>query len=103
MADTDETDRAAILERRRHFIASALGRVESAPIGPRTGVVVVAVASLATACPCLKMSPPTTGEEVDETEDSMDTTGADTAGPDTTGGTGGEETGPSANPEPSAS
>ena len=81
MADTDETDRAAILERRRHFIAAALARLEAAPIGPRTGVVVAAVATLATACPCLSISQPDTGEAGGQeapTEDSADTT--DTGG-----------------------
>jgi hypothetical protein len=89
MADIDETDRAAILARRRSLIAAALARLEAAPIGPRTGVAVAAVATLATACPCLSISRPTDADEHEPpTEDSTDTTGTDTGettGPGTEG------------------
>ncbi|MFV8749350.1 hypothetical protein ACNOYE_02235 [Nannocystaceae bacterium ST9] len=82
--DSTDPDREAILARRRHFIARALAQVESPGLGPRTGALVVAVASLATACPCLKMVPPPE-PSMDESDSSSEES---ETGPDTDGSTG---------------
>ena len=66
--DFDQADREAILARRKHFIARTLDGLESLrgdaaqQAGRRTKAVVLAVGSLAIACPCLDVAPPDTGE-----------------------------------------
>ena len=80
--DLDQADREAILARRKHFVTRTLDglgalRGDAAQqAGRRTKAVVLAVGSLAIACPCLDVAPPDTGEpEEGPTPDMpMDTT-----------------------------
>jgi hypothetical protein len=87
--DDEDLDRAAILARRRRYIAQALAELERpARVGPKAKLMAVAVSGLATACPrpCLSDAGGPI-DPIDETETGeTDTETADT-GTDETGTT----------------
>jgi hypothetical protein len=74
---SDDPDRAAILERRKHFVARSLAEV----VGPnrKTRALVLALSGLATACPCLSIATETgPPEDPEPTDDETATAGSDT-------------------------
>lgn len=91
--DQETADRAAILARRKHFIARTLEGVDAlrgdalTRASRRTKAAALAIGGLAIACPCLDVAPPDTGEEEegpvpdmpDESNTETGTGGADAA------------------------
>jgi hypothetical protein len=77
----ENPDRAAILERRKHFVARSLAEVvgpTACPSNRRTKALALALSGLATACPCLKIATDSGApEDPEPTEDETATAGGD--------------------------
>src|SRR5262245_31950301 len=89
----ENPDRAAILERRKQFVARSL---DACPPNRKSRALLLALSGLATACPCLKVASETLPpEEPKPTDDAIATGGSDA---DTDAG--GEQPEPEPEPEP---
>ena len=105
----DQTEREAILARRKRFVSRTLDGVEvirgdaATRAGRRTKLAALAIGGLAVACPCLNVAPPETSEEgegptPDMPDESNTSTG--TGGDTGTGTSTSEDSGAGAAPEP---